>query len=100
MVILSASFQARPEKREAMIAHVRELAAQSRAEAGCLRYDFYEDALAPGHFHFFELWRSREDLALHFEQPYFHAWVAAKDAFLDGPAELATYDSDGPKPAP
>jgi len=41
----------------------------SRLEAGCLDYGFYEDAMAPGTFIFVERWRDQA-LDFHFAQRY------------------------------
>lgn len=95
MVILSASFKAKDGVRAELVKAVAELAALSRAEEGCIRYDFHEDALRPGFYLFFELWRSREDLELHFQKPYFLAFREAVPHFVDGAPEILTYDTPG-----
>ena len=51
-------------------AALKTLAAASREEEGCLRYDVFESASAPGVFVTIEEWRSQEDLDTHMTTPH------------------------------
>ena len=48
---------ARPETREELQALLAAQVAPTRAEAGCLNYDFHADAADPCIFVFYENWR-------------------------------------------
>lgn len=47
--------------------------AASRAEAGCVAYDWTVDPLAPGKLHVFEEWESEAALGRHFKDPSYLA---------------------------
>ncbi len=64
------------DAREAM---ARVIAA-SRAEPGCLAYDYAEDVLEPGLFRVCEAWTDREALAAHFRQPHMARWREEREA--------------------
>ena len=49
----------------------------SRVEAGCLDYGFYEDAMAPGTFFCVERWRDQAALDFHFAQRYYLDFIDA-----------------------
>jgi quinol monooxygenase YgiN len=99
MIVLSGTFTAKPGTEATLIALAAALLPQSRAEAGCVRYDFLQDAILPGRFVFFEVWRSRSDLNEHFEKPYFKTFATAFPALIDGKAEILTYEAPQAIPA-
>ena len=99
MLVLSATFIAKPEARPALLEIAAMLIPQSRAEPGCLRYDFLQSPHTPDQFVFFELWKSRADLDEHFQKPYFKILKERLPALIEGEAEILTYETNGPKPA-
>ncbi|WP_292294661.1 putative quinol monooxygenase [Marivita sp.] len=42
----------------------------TRAEQGCVQYDLHRDDLDPGHFLFFEIWKTRGLLQDHIASPH------------------------------
>jgi quinol monooxygenase YgiN len=44
--------------------------APTRAEAGCVNYDYHVDVEDPNVFVFYESWRSRDDLDAHLKAPH------------------------------
>ncbi len=66
--------------REALTA----LAAATREEEGCLSYDLYESAAAPGVFVTVERWRDQADLDAHMASPHIAAALGAADGNLGG----------------
>ena len=48
--------------------------AATRAEAGCISYDFAQDSQTPGLIRVSEIWQSREHLAAHFATPHMAIW--------------------------
>lgn len=56
----------------------------TRAEAGCLAYDFFVDADDPSKFTFIEEWVSRDALNEHLQTPHMRAGFAALDGKLAG----------------
>jgi len=99
MLVLSATFTAKPDSRPALLEIAAMLTPLSRAEPGCLRYDFLQSPHDPNKFVFFELWKSRADLDEHFQKPYFKILKERLPALIEGDAEILTYETDGPKPA-
>lgn len=57
----------------------------SRAEAGCIEYNYAEDLLEPGLIRVSEVWESREHLAAHFHSAHMQRWIAER-------AELGLFD--------
>ena len=99
MLVLSATFTAKPHARPALLDMAAMLIPLSRAEPGCLRYDFLQSPHEPNQFVFFELWKSRADLDEHFQKPYFKILEARLPELIEGEAEILTYETSGPKPA-
>jgi quinol monooxygenase YgiN len=99
MIVLSGTFTVKPEHEGELVAMANALLPLSRAEPGCLRYDFLKDALGEQRFMFFELWKTREDLEAHFKKSYFKAFGERLPLLIVGQAEIVTYESSGPVPA-
>ncbi len=60
------------------------LAAASRAESGCVSYDLYESAAAPGTFVTIEVWVDQAAVAAHMSTPHVQAALATFGSHLDG----------------
>jgi quinol monooxygenase YgiN len=70
MIYVSGLAQVKPDKRAEWLQLIHETLPHSKAEAGCIAYSMYEDEFVPNHFLFYEVWESREVLALHFKTPH------------------------------
>jgi len=92
MLILIAKFKTKPECREQMIALAKEAIEPSLSEEGCIIYDFLQDPFSPDSFTFYEKWRSREDLDLHFEEPHFKEFAQKSPELIEGPPSLVSYE--------
>lgn len=57
----------------------------TRAEAGCLRYDLFQDLSNPRMFTFVEEWESAEHLAAHSQSAHLNAGRAILDGKLAKP---------------
>jgi quinol monooxygenase YgiN len=53
------------------------IAATNAKEEGCLLYDMHQSITEPDVIRVVERWKSREDLAKHFEMDHMKAWRAA-----------------------
>ncbi|MEO5983320.1 MAG: putative quinol monooxygenase [Pedococcus sp.] len=60
------------------------LAAATREEEGCLAYDLFESAAAPGTFVTVERWRGQADLDAHLTTPHIAEAMAASADHLGG----------------
>ena len=79
---------AKPETRAELQRILAALVAPTRAETGCLRYDFHFDASDPAFFVFYENWRSQADLDNHLTQPHLQTLFDRQGELLARPAEV------------
>ena len=70
MHALTGYLDFRPEERAMTIEALRQVAARSRGDAGCVEYWWSEDIEHPSRFRFFECWESEEAFDAHQRQPY------------------------------
>lgn len=87
-VTIIGTVRARPETREEL---VRLFAAQvepTRAEPGCINYDYHVDAADPLCFVFYENWRSQADLDGHLAMPHLEPLFSQLDRLLAEPVEI------------
>jgi quinol monooxygenase YgiN len=83
---------AKPEKRDELM---RILAAQvvpTRAELGCINYDFHCDKSDPNIFIFYENFESKEALEDHLKKPHLKPLMDRLDEFLAKPVEIRYLD--------
>lgn len=90
-IVLAGRFTAKPERRAELIALSTAMLAPSRAEDGCISYDFLEEVGAAGRFLFFERWRNRALLDAHFATPGFAAFARAFPDLIDGGADIRLF---------
>ncbi len=80
-----------PEKREELISLMRSFVAPTRAEIGCVEYQFHECADEPNTFMFYENWISQEALDLHLGMPYIRPMFERHAELLAAPPVLKRY---------
>jgi len=78
-----ARLTAKSGREGALAAELAKLVAPTLVEAGCLPYDMHRDLEDPGHFLFFENWRSKEQWQVHMESPHLLAFQATVDELVD-----------------
>ena len=74
----------RPELQDILAAQV----SPTRAENGCVTYDFLVDANDPCVFVFYENWRTRDDLTEHLSKPHLKPLLDRKGELLAKPVEI------------
>ncbi len=79
-----ATIPAKPEAVDQIRAALLELVTATRQEDGCLSYELFESAAAPGTFVTVERWRAQEDLDAHMHTPHIAAAMGAADGNLSG----------------
>ena len=79
---------AKNETREELRRILSAMVAPTRAEAGCINYDFHVDAEDPNVFVFYENWKSRADLDAHMNTPHLAPLVGRLDELLARPVEM------------
>ena len=93
MHIIAGKFICKPECNTELFSLVEELLEPSRAEPGCISYNFYEDKTAANQFLFFEEWQSRESRDKHFNTPYFQKFMEDVPRLIEGKALVKIYES-------
>ena len=89
---ITGTVVAKPETRIELQAILTAMVAPTRAEPGCMNYDFHVDAKDPCVFMFYENWRSKADLDAHLKMPHLKPLVSRMDELLAKPLELRYYD--------
>lgn len=79
-----ATIPARPETTDALRDALTTLVAATRQEEGCLAYDLYESAGAPGVFVTVEEWTDQAALDAHMRTPHIAAALGAAEGALAG----------------
>lgn len=87
-VTIIGTVVAKPETREELEGLLAAQVEPTRAEPGCLNYDFHADAADPCTFVFYENWRSRADLDAHLAMPHLRPLFSQLDRLLARPVEI------------
>ena len=69
-ITIIGTVTARPEYRDELQAILSRQVAPTRAEGGCINYDFHVDAADDCVFVFYENWRSQGHLDQHMKMPH------------------------------
>lgn len=87
-ITVIGTLKARPERRDELQGVLDAMVAPTRAEAGCINYDFHVDAADPCVFVFYENWRSDADLEAHMKMPHLQPLLSQADDLLAGPVDV------------
>lgn len=85
-----ATIVAKPGSEDEVRSALSALAAASREEAGCISYDLFESAGAPGTFVTVEIWVDQQALQAHATSPHFTAAAGSFGAHLAGAPQIHT----------
>lgn len=69
-----------PGTGEILLKEIDALVAKTRAEPGCINYDFHQDNADPHRFVFYENFADQAAFDYHFAQPYTKAWIALAES--------------------
>jgi quinol monooxygenase YgiN len=97
VLVVIATLQGKPEKRDVLAAALAKAAAASRGDAGCLSYSFTADLEDENRFISVETWADQASLDAHFATPHLAELFAVAGDALEGAADIKTYETDGPK---
>jgi quinol monooxygenase YgiN len=92
MHVIAGKFKAKAERINDILELSRSMFAPSRAEAGCITYNFYEDRGAENSFLFFEEWKSQEAIDEHFQTPHFKRFMENFPDMIEGNPEIKIYE--------
>lgn len=88
MYTLIGTVTAHPETCAELAALLQAQVAPTRAEAGCINYDFHVDAANPCVFVFYENWASQADLDRHLRMPHLQGLMSQLDRLLACPIDM------------
>lgn len=88
MKIITVHFTVRPERRAEALDLCRAMIAPSRAEAGCIRYELYQDVTDAHRFFFYEEWADQQAVDEHTKAPHYIDFVPRFGPLLTAPADL------------
>lgn len=71
-------------KIDVLLDHLETLAKQTRKEAGCIEYGFYQNQSNPNVVLSYEVWQDAEAEAAHWRTPHLMSAIAAFKHILDG----------------
>jgi len=95
MILVLASFRLPADHVAEARVLVRDVVAQTRAEAGCIAYDVCEDVLEPGLFRVNESWEDREALSAHLAAPHMAEWGRQRAAMGMSERRVTIFDIAG-----
>lgn len=79
-IVVIGQFRLPPERMAEARPIMHKVMEATRAEAGCIEYNYAEDILDPGLIRVSELWKSRAHLEAHFRTPHMATWVEERTA--------------------
>ena len=89
----------KPEKADAFEALFRSYVAPSRLEPGCIEYHMLRDQQDPTLFIFYEIWQSREHLAVHENLPHMKQFFDNRRDYLARDFDVRLIDMLSPSSA-
>lgn len=81
--------------RAGVLAALADVIAETRAEPGCLFYDFAEDVLEPNVFRVSEGWRDTDALRHHFASAHMERFRTARETLGMAERVVTIYASEG-----
>ncbi len=98
MLVVAGTITFDPAHQEQMVEAANRVTAVTRAEEGCISYEFFADLNQPGRFHLFEEWEEEEHLLAHFEAPHLAEFFEVMQAYGLASRDITRYyvSSHGP----
>jgi quinol monooxygenase YgiN len=87
-VTIIGTVTAKPDTREELLGLLAAQVAPTRAEPGCLNYDFHVDARDACCFVFYENWSTQADLDAHLAMPHLALLFSQLDRLLARPVDI------------
>ena len=87
-VTIIGTVTAKPETRVELQALLTAQVAPTRAEPGCINYEFHVDSADPCCFVFYENWQTQADLDSHLQMPHLKPLFGQLDRLLAQPVDI------------
>lgn len=94
-VTIIATLHAQPGKEEALAARMRQMALETRKEAGCILYELQRAHDDPREFVMLEYWRDAAAVEAHDASAHMAALVADLPALVDQPVAVRKFTPAG-----
>jgi quinol monooxygenase YgiN len=91
LLTVVAHIHAQPGKEDALREALLALIEPTRKEEGCVEYYLHEETGKPGHFVFYENWKSRAALDQHLATPHLSGLLPRVPELCSRPPEILTY---------
>jgi quinol monooxygenase YgiN len=91
LLTVVARLRAKPGQETQLRYQLQRLVIPTRAETGCATYELNESKSEPGHFLFYEVWKSDADLAEHFQTSHMKAIGKVLPELLAEPMDLSKW---------
>jgi len=91
LLTVVARLRAKPSQETQLRHHLQSLVMPTRAEAGCVAYELHESKSEPGHFLFYEVWKSDADLEKHFQTTHMKEIGKVLPDLLAEPMDLSKW---------
>jgi quinol monooxygenase YgiN len=92
MIIVHGTFPVKEEVRDDALELMRRMAIASRAEVGCVSYEFYIGLSDPNTLLLFQEWESVEALQGHFDTDHMEEFLKVLPEVLDGEVSTRRYE--------
>lgn len=92
MIIVHGTFPVKPELRDDALEMMRRMSIASRAEYGCISYEFYVGITNVNTLLLFQEWESAEALQGHFETNHMEEFLSRLPDVLDGEVSTRRYE--------
>lgn len=93
-IVVVGQFRMPPENMEAARPLMAKVMLATRAEDGCIEYNYAEDVLDPGLIRVSEVWETREQLGAHLKTEHMAIWGQERTALgLSGRA-ITVFEAD------
>jgi len=97
-LIVAGTVRVPPDNLDRFRPHMAAMMAASRAEDGCIDYNYGDDVTEPGLIHVFERWRDQAALDAHFATGHMARWRAAWPSFGVSDRKLFAYEVASERP--
>lgn len=94
MIVVVGQFRFPADRMEEARPVMRRVIEATRAEAGCVQYNYGEDVLDPGLIRVSELWQSRAHLAAHMQTAHMAEWQRERAQLGLSGREIMVYEAD------
>jgi quinol monooxygenase YgiN len=95
MIVVVGQFRIPAERMEEARPLMGKVMLGTRAEAGCIEYNYAEDILDPGLIRVSEVWETRDQLTAHLKTPHMAVWGEERVGLGLSGRNITVFEADG-----